>query len=138
MPTLYRECSRMPFQLRRITLAIACLPFLVPFSQGAYPDLSKGKPSAVLDARVGANIRLGPDPDARPATQRGQAEPHLVRSAANPDVLLATFQEGRHALGAFPLAPASLDALTLGSYPAIVSSADSSAGIALVEIYDAD
>ncbi len=60
-------------------------------------DLSKGHPPAVLDARVGANIRVGDDPAALPATQRGQAEPHLYRSAANPNVLLATFQEGRFA-----------------------------------------
>ncbi len=62
-------------------------------------DLSKGTPPAVLDARVGPNIRVGNDPAALPGTQRGQAEPHLVRSIANPDVLLATFQEGRFALG---------------------------------------
>ncbi len=66
-----------------------------PRARASYADLSKGRPPAVLDARVGANIRLGDDPDALPATQRGQAEPHLVRSIANPDLLLATFQEGR-------------------------------------------
>ncbi len=62
-------------------------------------DLSKGKPPAVLDARVGANVRLGDDPAALPAAQRGQAEPHVARSTANPDLLLATFQEGRFATG---------------------------------------
>lgn len=61
-----------------------------------YPDLSKGRPPEVLDARIGANLRLGDDPAELPATQRGQAEPHVVRSAANPQVLLATFQEGRY------------------------------------------
>ncbi|MDO8545308.1 MAG: hypothetical protein Q7S40_33115 [Opitutaceae bacterium] len=66
-----------------------------PRSQAAYPDISKGRPPAVLDARVGANLRLLDDPDSLPATQRGQAEPHLYRSATNPDLLLATFQEGR-------------------------------------------
>lgn len=62
-------------------------------------DISKGKPPAVLDARVGVNIRLGADPSALPATQRGQAEPHIARSTENPDLLLATFQEGRFASG---------------------------------------
>jgi hypothetical protein len=59
------------------------------------PDVSKGRPPVILDARVGVNIRLGDDPPAIPVNQSGQAEPHLYRSAANPDVLLATFQEGR-------------------------------------------
>lgn len=62
---------------------------------GATVDLSKGRPPAVLDARVGVNIRVGDDPNALPATQRGQAEPHICRSVSNPSLLLATFQEGR-------------------------------------------
>ena len=62
---------------------------------GEFPDLGKGRAPVVLDARVGANVRLGDDPAALPAAQRGQAEPHLARSAADPEVLLATFQEGR-------------------------------------------
>ncbi len=66
-----------------------------PRARASYPDLSKGRPPAVLDARVGANVRLGDDPDPLPAHQRGQAEPHIVRSSANPAILLATFQEGR-------------------------------------------
>jgi len=63
---------------------------------GPYPDLSKGALPAALDPRAGANVRLGDDPPALPATQRGQAEPHVFRCAANPDLLLATFQEGRY------------------------------------------
>ena len=62
-------------------------------------DLSKGKPSAVLDARVGVNIRLGADPAALSAGQTAQAEPHITRSVADANVLLATFQEGRFATG---------------------------------------
>ena len=62
---------------------------------GEFPDLGKGRAPVVLDARVGANVRLGDDPAALPAAQRGQAEPHLARSAVDPEVLLATFQEGR-------------------------------------------
>lgn len=65
------------------------------FRQGM-TDLSKGKPPAVLDARVGINIRLGDDPAALPASQIGQAEPHIYRSVSDPNVLLATFQEGRY------------------------------------------
>ena len=66
-----------------------------PRARAAYPNLAKGRPPAVLDPRVDANVRLGDDPDALPANQHGQAEPHIVRSVANPNVLLATFQEGR-------------------------------------------
>lgn len=66
-----------------------------PRARASYSDLSKGHPPAVLDARVGVNTRLGDDPAALPAAQRGQAEPHIVRSVANPAVLLATFQDGR-------------------------------------------
>lgn len=67
-----------------------------PRARASYADLSKGRPPAVLDPRVGLNIRLGDDPDALPSTQRGQAEPHIVRSIADPELLLATFQEGRY------------------------------------------
>ena len=65
-----------------------------PARAAADPDASKGRPLAILDARVGANVRLGDDPGL-PFGQRGQAEPHLIRSAGNPRLLLATFQEGR-------------------------------------------
>jgi hypothetical protein len=58
-------------------------------------DLSKGHAPVVLDARIGANVRVGDDPGALPAGQRGQAEPHIVRSATNPNHLLAVFQDGR-------------------------------------------
>jgi hypothetical protein len=67
-----------------------------PAREGAvYPDAAKGRAVALLDARVGPNVRLGDDPDELPATQRAQVEPHIVRSAAQPLTLLATFQEGR-------------------------------------------
>lgn len=64
-------------------------------ARATYANLAKGRPPAVLDPRVGVNVRLGDDPAALPANQRGQVEPHLVRSLANPQRLLATFQEGR-------------------------------------------
>ncbi|HVU23357.1 MAG TPA: sialidase family protein [Opitutus sp.] len=60
---------------------------------------NKGRPPAVLDARVGDNILLNPEPSALPSGQRSQAEPHLWRSAANSEVLAGTFQEGRYAAG---------------------------------------
>ena len=66
---------------------------------GEFSGSNKGVALEVLDARVGPNVRLGDDPAALPDVQRGQAEPHLARSAADPDVLLATFQEGRYAEG---------------------------------------
>lgn len=61
----------------------------------ANANLSKGIPPAVLDARIGVNTRLGDDPAALPSNQRGQAEPDIYRSVSNPNVLLATFQDGR-------------------------------------------
>ncbi len=70
-----------------------------PRAQASYPDVSKGRPPAVLDPRVGVNVRLLDDPDPLPAAQRGQAEPHIYRSAADPELLLATFQDGRFADG---------------------------------------
>lgn len=66
-------------------------------ARAVYADLGKGRPGALLDARVGVNVRLGDDPDPLPASLRGQSEPHLFRSAARPNLLLATFQEGRFA-----------------------------------------
>ncbi len=62
---------------------------------GEFSGNSKGGTPVVLDARVGPNVRLGDDPVALPLAQRGQAEAHLARSAVDPDLLLATFQEGR-------------------------------------------
>src|SRR3989442_1828799 len=53
--------------------------------------------SVSLDMRVGANIRLCDDPVVLPPTMRAQAEPHIARSLLNPDIILATFQEGRFA-----------------------------------------
>ena len=88
MPPAFRHALFM-------LLAVGCLAGATGL-HGAYPDLSKGRAPLVLDPRVGANVRLGEDPGALPATRRGQAEPHLVRSAFNPDLLLATFQEGRY------------------------------------------
>ncbi len=57
----------------------------------------KAATTGTLDLRVGNNIRLGDDPAALPSNMRAQAEPHIVRSLRNPDLLLATFQEGRFA-----------------------------------------
>ncbi|MFL6541633.1 MAG: sialidase family protein [Chthoniobacterales bacterium] len=48
-----------------------------------------------LDPRVGANIRLGDDPPTLPSNQRAQAEPFIMRSRTNLDLVVATFQEGR-------------------------------------------
>ena len=50
---------------------------------------------ALLDPRIGSNLQLGADPSALPANMRAQAEPHIMRSATNPDFIVATFQEGR-------------------------------------------
>ncbi len=50
---------------------------------------------AVLDPRVGPNVGLGSDPAILPAGFRAQAEPHVARHPVDPDLLLATFQDGR-------------------------------------------
>ena len=52
-----------------------------------------------LDARVGANVPVGSDPPQLPAGALNQAEPQIVRSAIDPDFLVATFQEGRFSDG---------------------------------------
>jgi len=57
------------------------------------PD--KGTPAARLAPSVLPNVLIGPDPSALPADRRQQAEPHVTRSPVNPNILLATFQEGR-------------------------------------------
>lgn len=44
---------------------------------------------------IGPTQRLGDDPDALPENRRAQAEPHLIRSYSDPNLLVATFQEGR-------------------------------------------
>ncbi|MDQ3199554.1 MAG: glycoside hydrolase [Verrucomicrobiota bacterium] len=48
-----------------------------------------------LDLRVAPNLRLGDDPTPLPPTMRAQAEPHIARSPVDPNLLVATFQEGR-------------------------------------------
>jgi len=49
---------------------------------------------------VGPNIKTGEDPEALPGgTGKNQAEPHVIRSVTDPDLLLATFQEGRFSDG---------------------------------------
>lgn len=52
-----------------------------------------------VDPRVGLRVVIAPDPSELPATSRAQAEPHIARSPINPDILLATFQEGRFTNG---------------------------------------
>lgn len=93
-----RPPRRTLFGLSRTLLAAACALGAARLA-AAYPDLSKGRPPIVLDARIGTNTRLGDDPAALPASQRGQAEPHIARSSVNPEFLLATFQEGRYSDG---------------------------------------
>jgi hypothetical protein len=52
---------------------------------------------ALLAPWVGPNIRLGTDPVELPAGEaKNQAEPHAIRSITDPDLILATFQEGRY------------------------------------------
>lgn len=68
---------------------------VAPASQSP-SSMSAQASEAALDWRVGSNIRLGEDPEPLPAANRAQAEPHIVRSPVNPDLLLAIFQEGRY------------------------------------------
>jgi len=55
--------------------------------------------AAGLDPRIGPNIRLDDDPRALPTNMLAQAEPHIVRHPILPDILVATFQEGRYTDG---------------------------------------
>lgn len=52
-----------------------------------------------LDPKLGVNIRLGDDPPQLPAHLRAQAEPHIARSFSDPNLLVATVQEGRYEAG---------------------------------------
>ena len=65
-----------------------------PLTSGisSLPDVNA---TVALDPRVGANIQLGNDPATLPPAMRAQAEPHIARAPNNPNLLLATFQEGR-------------------------------------------
>ena len=51
--------------------------------------------AVALDPRVEPNLRLGNDPAELPQGKKAQAEPHIARATANPNFLVATFQEGR-------------------------------------------
>ena len=62
-------------------------------------ETQRQKAAIALDRRVGANIRLGDDPPELPADRRAQAEPHIARSHNDPDLLVATSQEGRYETG---------------------------------------
>ena len=67
-----------------------------PNTAGIAPSAGiKGTPPAVLDPRISPNLRLGADPAALLPNNIEQAEPFVFRSAANPNLVLATFQEGR-------------------------------------------
>jgi len=93
--------SRTEFPLHRISSGglvrldrngnLVRSPARLPHKLDVEPVIAAG-----LDPRVGPAVRLGDDPPALPATMRAQAEPHLARHPLNPDILLATFQEGRY------------------------------------------
>ncbi len=57
--------------------------------------LAQVRATAVLDPKVGLNIRFGEDPPNLPADRRAQAEPHVARSFRDTNLVVATFQEGR-------------------------------------------
>src|SRR5260370_39996828 len=69
---------------------LSLFPLLL-FAGSADASLAAG-----LDPRVGLNLRLGNDPSQLPANMLAQAEPHIARHPSQPDVLVATFQEGRY------------------------------------------
>jgi len=67
-----------------------------PDAEGVAPAGGiKGTPPAVLDARVSPNLRLVAPQGALSPGSSQQAEPYVSRSIADPDLVLATFQEGR-------------------------------------------
>ncbi|MBI4323857.1 MAG: exo-alpha-sialidase [Chloroflexi bacterium] len=57
--------------------------------------LARQGATAVLDPKVGPNVRFGDDPAELPASRRAQAEPHVARSFGDTNLVVATFQEGR-------------------------------------------
>jgi BNR repeat-like domain len=67
-------------------------PPVIPPSGQLIPEATT---AVTLDPRVGPNVQLGNDPSALPAGMKAQAEPHIARSAINPNFLVAVFQEGR-------------------------------------------
>src|SRR5260370_12364705 len=72
---------------------LSLFPLLL-FAGSADTSLTAG-----LDPRVGLNLRLGDDPSQLPANMLAQAEPHIARHPTQPDILAATFQEGRYTDG---------------------------------------
>ncbi len=66
-----------------------------PAASTTRPPYLPLSPEVALDPRVGMNIRLGNDPPQLPPGMQAQAEPHIARAPNNPNILLATFQEGR-------------------------------------------
>ncbi|MEK7684743.1 MAG: sialidase family protein [Verrucomicrobiota bacterium] len=58
-------------------------------------SLASQSVTAILDPKVGLNVRFGDDPSALPADRRAQAEPHVARSFGDTNLVVATFQEGR-------------------------------------------
>jgi hypothetical protein len=51
-------------------------------------------PPASLNAKLSPNIRLGNDRDELPATHPHQGESHIARSYQDPNLLIATFEDG--------------------------------------------
>ncbi len=66
-----------------------------PAAANLGPVEAQAPAAVVLDLRVGPNLRLGNDPAPLPPDMRAQAEPHIARSPVDPNLILATFQEGR-------------------------------------------
>lgn len=71
--------------------AISALP---PTAKETVFPGAAGLPT-ILDPRIGANVAVGSDPSVLPPVGTNQAEPHIARSAIDPDFLVGTFQEGR-------------------------------------------
>ena len=55
---------------------------------------------AMLDDRFSANLRLGEDPVQLASNRRAQVSPQISRNHFQPNLLVATFQEGRYEDGA--------------------------------------
>ena len=52
-------------------------------------------PPAVLDPKVGPNIRMGQDPAQLPPGATGEVEPYIIRSFSDPNLIAATWSDGR-------------------------------------------
>ena len=89
--------SRWPAALRNVPLERLSSGAISLLDRGGDLVRSPSAPTApqiealaavALDLRVAPNLRLGDDPPQLPPTMRAQAEPHIARSQADPEMFM--------------------------------------------------